>query len=62
MSKEIKEKIEELDTRRAELLRAICEDDSLWNSNIIVQLVNEIRAITKILRILRGDEGRGYTY
>lgn len=62
MSKEIDKFIEELDTRRAQLLQAICEDDNLWHPNIILQLVGEIRSVTKMIKMLKGAEERRYDY
>lgn len=58
MTEEIEKAIEELNTKRAMLLQAICEDDSIWQPQIILQIVAEIRTITMTIKMLKGDKGR----
>lgn len=53
VDKDIKQQIEKLDNRRAQILFHLCEDNSLSNPDIILSLVHEIRGITNILKILR---------
>ncbi len=56
MEDKIKEAIEKLVEDRAGLLQAICEDYTIWQPQIIVQVVNEVRAITKMIKILKGEK------
>ena len=58
MEDKIKEAIEELVEQRARILQMICEDDSIWQPQIIIQAVHEVRSITRIIRLLKGDKDR----
>lgn len=55
MNEELAKKIEELDTRRAQILCTLCEDDRVFYPEVILGLVHEIRGITRILKILKGN-------
>ncbi len=57
MEDKIKEAIEKLVEDRAGLLQAVCEDHTIWQPQIIVQVVHEIRSITKLIRMLKGEKG-----
>ncbi len=58
MDDKIEKKIEELDNRRAQILQALCEEDRIFIPELILGLVHEVRSITKVLRILKGEKGR----
>jgi len=53
---ELDKKIEALESRRSYLLFQICENDGLFIPEIILGMVQEIRGITKILKILKGGK------
>ena len=53
MNDEIAKQINALDTRRAEILYAICENERIYLPEIILSLVQEVRSITRILKVLR---------
>ena len=57
MEDKIKETIEKLVEDRAGLLQVLCEDYTIWQPQIIVSAVYEIRAITKMIKILKGEKG-----
>ena len=57
MNEEIEKKIKELDDQRARLLYDLCEDNKIYHPQIILGLVQEIRSITSVLKILRGAHG-----
>ena len=59
MDKDIKKLLDNIRKRRAEILYALCEDYQVYIPQIIVGLVNEIRSLTKIIKIIEGkDEDR----
>lgn len=53
MDKYLQQKIDQLDTRRAQILQVLCEDDKVYHPEVLISLINEIRGITKILKILK---------
>jgi len=55
---DLKKRIGELDDERARLLQSLCEDESIWHPELIVRIVHSIRTITRIIRILKGEEER----
>jgi hypothetical protein len=56
MDDELRKQLDALDTRRAQLLFDICENDKIWMPELILGMVQEIRSITKIIRILKGGD------
>ena len=58
MDKLIKETIDKLVDQRAHILQAICEDESIWQPQFIIQAVNEVRSITRMIRMLKGEKER----
>jgi len=56
MVEDLTKKIEALDNRRAQILYSLCEDERLFMPEVILGLVHEIRSITKILKILKGED------
>jgi hypothetical protein len=60
MEDELKKQLDALDTRRAQILYEICENEKLWMPEIILGMVHEIRSITRIIRILKGGEKLGF--
>lgn len=53
--RELEGKINGLVNRRAELLFRICEDQRLYHPDAIMNLVHEVRSITQVLKILKGE-------
>jgi hypothetical protein len=51
---QLNSKLEELDSRRAEILFELCNNDKLWIPEIIMGLVSEARSITKLIRMIKG--------
>ncbi len=56
MEDKIKEAIEELVEQRARILQMLCEGDAIWQPQLIVQAVHEVRSITRIIRLLKGEK------
>ena len=52
--KEIENKMEQ---RKAEILYILCENDKIYHPQLISDLVSEVRAITKIIKLLK-ENGR----
>lgn len=50
------ELIAKFEEKRAELLHMLCEDERIFIPEVIFQIVTDIRSITKLLKVLRGDE------
>ena len=55
MDDEVKKQIEKLDNHRARLLQTLCEDPKLFHPEAILGLVHEIRSITRVLKLLKGE-------
>ncbi len=51
--KKLETTIERLEAERAQILHAICEDDQIYLPEVILQLVQRIRSLTKTLRAFR---------
>ena len=54
MNEEIAKKIDEFENRRAHLLQALCEDERIYIPEVLLNMVSEIRSITKIMKMLKG--------
>lgn len=55
MNEETKKQIEKLDNRRSEILYALCENAKIFHPELLLSLIQEVRAITRILKALKGD-------
>ena len=58
LQEQIEKKIKELDDERAQLLFNLIEDNRIFHPPVILGLVNEIRSLTRVIRILKNEEGR----
>ena len=51
--KKIKQTLEDLDSQRAHIIQSLFEDEQIFLSEIIIQLVHRARSLTKTIKIFK---------